>query len=100
MSREYRILVSHRYSSRWANRVTKMEWYDDEGKIIDVDHVVIDDADIVCDMCDRNFPENYDAVIPILQHRWGPDEPWKDVGTRCEKCLEGLKDIPRVNEDE
>ncbi len=98
-AREYRILISHRYSSRWANRVNKIEWFDEKGKITDTDHIIVDDATIVCDLCNANFPEEYDAEIPILQHRWSPRESWTDVGTRCRDCLEGVHDVPRVQED-
>ena len=98
MTREYRILISHRYSARWANRVNKHEYFDETGTLTDTDHIVVDDAMIVCDLCNTNFPENYDAEIPILQHKWAPDEPWTDVGTRCPGCLEGLEDVPRIRE--
>lgn len=99
-TREYRLLISHRYSARWANRVNKIEWFDEKGTITDTDHIVVDDALIVCDLCNANFPENYDAEIPILQHKWAPGEPWTDVGTRCPSCLGGLEDVPRVREGE
>jgi len=98
MTREYRILISHRYSSRWANRVNKIEWLDEDWKVIDVDHIVVDDQMIVCDLCNANFPEEYDAEISILQHKWAPGEPWTDVGTRCKDCMEGLGDLPHVQE--
>jgi len=98
MTRKYRILISHRYSSRWANRVNTIQWLDEDGKITDTDRIVVDDAMICCDKCDANFPEKYDTEIPILQHRWEPNEPWTDVGTRCQDCQKGLENLPRVLE--
>ncbi len=97
--REYRLLITRRYSARWANRFNRIDWFDDDGIITDTTHIVVDDAMIVCDSCNANFPEVYDAEIPILQHKWTPKEPWTDVGTRCPDCLEGLEDTPRIQED-
>ena len=33
-------------------------------------------------------------------HCWAPGEPWTDVGTRCQDCLRGLEDLPRITENE
>ena len=100
MTREYRILVSHRYSSRWANRVNTIDWFDEDWKTTHTDHIVVADTCIVCDSCNANFPEAYDAEIPILQHKWDAGEPWTDVGTRCQECLKDLQELPRVQEDD
>lgn len=87
MSREYRVLLSPRYSSRWVNRLNKIKWLDEAWHITDIEYMVVDDIVILCDLCNHTFPDAYDAAIPILQHRWGTSEPWYDVGTRCAKCL-------------
>ena len=97
-SGEYRLLITHRYSARWANRYNKIEALNDAFEVVETTHIVVPDSLILCDMCNASFPPESDTEIPILQHRRGPDEPWTDVGTRCNDCQEGFEDTPRVDE--
>ena len=96
--REYRLLITHRYSARWVNRYNKVEALNDAWEVVETTHLIVPDSLILCDLCNKSFPPESDTEIPILQHKWGPDEPWTDVGTRCNDCHEGLEDIPRVDE--
>lgn len=66
--------------------------------IMNTTHIIIPDSLVVCDLCNASFPEESDTEVPILQHRWGSDEPWTDVGTRCPDCQEGFEDLTRVVE--
>lgn len=91
--REYRILVTHRHSARWAGRYNKFISGD-----VNLTFPV-DDAMILCDLCNKSYPEASDTEILILQHRWDATEPWTDVGTRCPDCQEGLEDLPKLEED-
>ena len=91
--REYRILVTHRYSARWAGRYNKFTSGD-----VNLTFPV-DDAMILCDLCNKSYPEASDTEILILQHRWYSTEPWNDVGTRCPDCQEGLENLPKLEED-
>lgn len=90
---EYRILVTHRYSSRWANRFNRVT----SGPRVAT--FVWPDELILCDLCNKSYPEASDTEILILQHRWGPTEPWSDGSTRCPDCQEGLENLPRLEED-
>jgi len=95
---EYRILISHRYSSRWAGRVNKLESLNDTGEVVETTHFPVPDSMILCDLCNAEFPKESDTEIPILQHKWETGGPWTDVGTRCPDCQEGLEDLPRIME--
>lgn len=95
---EYRFLITHRYSARWASRYNKLELFNDAGEVADTQYFPVPDAMILCDLCNTDFPAASDTVIPILQHRRGT-EPWTDIGTRCQNCQEGFEDVPRVEED-
>ncbi|KKM99673.1 hypothetical protein LCGC14_1145500 [marine sediment metagenome] len=96
--REYRLLITHRYSARWASRFNKVEALNDRGEVVETTRFVVPDSLILCDLCNKSFPPESDTEVPILQHRWGPDKPWTDVGTRCSDCQGELEDIPRVDE--
>lgn len=96
--REYRLLITHRYSARWANRYNKIEALNDAWEVVETTHIVVPDSLILCDLCNASYPEASDTEILILQHRWGPMNLWTDVGTRCNDCQGGLEEIPRVDE--
>ena len=92
--REERILITHRYSARWAGRFNRVTSGNTEATF------AWPDALILCDLCNKSFPEPGDTEILILQHRWGPTESWSDGSTRCPDCLEGLEELPRVKEED
>lgn len=92
MSREYRILKTHRYSSRWANRVNRVAFYDTwEDLMKDSNpssehYIPVDDRVILCDLCNKPYSQEPETEILILQVRYEGEE-WYDVGTRCSECM-------------
>ena len=107
MKRLYRVLISNKISSRWAGRVNAIYAANDDLSIDwskDPDYISVDDDCIVCDLCNKNLPENRETgEILILQVSWDVGKTWEDVGTRCEECLAGNPQdriLERVQEDD
>jgi len=93
------MLITHRYSARWANRFNRVTAFDGKGEVVSMETFVVPDSLILCDLCNADFPSEYDTEIPLYQFR-DPEGPWMDIGTRCPDCQEGLEEVPRVKEQQ
>lgn len=82
-----RVLLTRRRDSCWANRHQKMEFYGEDGQVAVTDYVVVPDDEILCDCCNASFPEDPETEVPVLQASDDGGYSWRDVGTRCPKCL-------------